>query len=206
MRHIDLAAFERTPLVEQPFDHLVVPRFLKPESLASLIADFPDTGHAGLAPLSEVRSQGAFAELIDEITSAELEQAFAAKYKLDLAPLPLMITVRSRARASDGRIHTDTESKVVTALVYLNQPWEAAGGRLRFLSDPHDLEAVLAEVPPDGGTLASFRRTGNSYHGHYPFEGPRRAIMFNWMTSELAMRRELGRHTLSARFKRLWRQ
>lgn len=206
MRHIDLSVFEQTPLVEQPFDYVVVPHFLRPESMPRLIADFPDTGSSGLAPLSEVRARGAFAELIDEISSAELESAFAAKFNLDLSPLPLMITVRSRARARDGKIHTDSESKVVTALVYLNQPWEDAGGRLRFLSGPDDLEAVLAEVPPDGGTLASFRRSARSYHGHRPFEGPRRAIMFNWMTSDMALRRELGRHSLSARIKRLWRQ
>ena len=206
MRHIDLSAFEQTPLVIQPFDYLVVPRFLRSESLRQLIADFPDTGYSGLAPLSAVKCRGAFAELIEEITSAELESTFAAKYQMDLAPLPLMVTVRSRARARDGAIHTDTASKVITALVYLNEAWEAGGGRLRFLADPKDIEAVIAEVPPEGGTLASFRRSERSYHGHLPFSGPRRAIMFNWMSDELAVRRELARHSISARIKRLWRQ
>jgi hypothetical protein len=58
-------------------------------------------------------------------------------------------------------------------------------------------------VPPDAGTLAAFRRSDRSYHGHKPYEGPRRAIMFNWMTDHQARQQELSRHRFSARLKRL---
>ena len=93
-----------------------------------------------------------------------------------------MVTVRARARASDGKIHVDSTAKFVTSLLYLNRPWANAGGRLRFLHGPGDIENYIAEVPPDAGTLVAFRRTENSWHGHKPFEGERRYVMFNWMT------------------------
>ena len=42
---------------------------------------------------------------------------------------------------------------------------------------------MIAEVPPLAGTLLAFRRSENSWHGHKPFDGLRRAIMLNWMTT-----------------------
>lgn len=200
----DIAAFESTPLVREPFDYLVVPNFVHPDALPRIIADFPNLPHAGLTPISEVRSSGAFGALIDELRGSELEEAFSDKFGIDLSHLPLMITLRSRCQQKDGRIHTDTDTKVVTALLYLNEPWQETGGRLRLLRGPEDIEDVIAEVPPEGGVLAAFRRCDRSFHGHKPFVGVRRYIMLNWMTSEAAMWRELARHRLSARVKRLW--
>jgi hypothetical protein len=74
---------------------------------------------------------------------------------------------------------------------------------LRLLRDSNDIESTIAEVPPNGGTLVAFKRTDNSWHGHKPFEGERRYVMFNWVVSRAALERELGRHKLSARIKRL---
>ncbi len=200
----DIPAFESTPLIREPFDYLVVPNFVRPNALSQIIADFPNVPHAGLTPLSEVSPVGAFGALVDELRGPELEDAFSAKFGIDLSHLPLMVTLRSRCQQKDGRIHTDTETKVVTALLYLNEPWQESGGRLRFLRGPDNIEDAIAEVPPEGGVLAAFRRCDRSFHGHQPFVGVRRYIMLNWMTSEAAMRRELARHRLSARVKRLW--
>ena len=36
-----------------------------------------------------------------------------------------MITVRGRCAAKDGRIHTDTPTKLITVLIYFNDQWEA---------------------------------------------------------------------------------
>jgi hypothetical protein len=67
----------------------------------------------------------------------------------------------------------------------------------------NDLEDYFAEVPPLDGTLVAFRRSGNSWHGHRPYEGERRYVMFNWMTRPSAALREVARHRLSAFAKRL---
>lgn len=201
---IDYDALGATPLVREPFEHIVVPDFVRPESLSRIIDDFPRIGHAGLTPLSQVKPVGAFAVLIEELRGSRLEAAFSSKFGIDLSRHPLMVTLRDRCQRKDGRIHTDTETKVVSALIYLNEPWLPAGGRLRFLRGPSDIEDMIAEVPPEGGVLAAFRRGERSFHGHKPFVGVRRYVMLNWMTSALAMERELARHRLSSRIKRLW--
>ncbi len=65
------------------------------------------------------------------------------------------------------------------------------------------IEDAAAEVPPTGGTLAAFRRTERSYHGHKPYVGVRRYVMFNWMADHATARREVLRHRLSAAAKLL---
>jgi hypothetical protein len=127
----------------------------------------------------------------------------AEKFGIELAGLPTLFTVRGRCRERDGKIHTDTESKVITVLIYLNLDWSAAGGRLRVLNGPDDLDDMAAEVPPLAGTLLAFRRSERSWHGHAPFAGERRAIQMNWVTAREWVDREVRRHRLSARLKRL---
>jgi hypothetical protein len=201
MSLLDLDAFGDAPLTREPFEFVVVPGFLKSETVAAVRKDFPDISHAGLFPLSELSFGPSFAALIDEIRGRDVEAAFSDKFGVDLSGHPLMITVRGRCQRKDGRIHTDTGSKIVTVLLYLNEEWEAEGGRLRFLRGPNDLDDAVGEVPPNGGTLIAFRRSDRSYHGHKPYVGVRRYVMFNWMTDAKAMARELARHRMSARLK-----
>lgn len=202
MNALDLAAFEETPLTSKPFDFVVVPDFVKPGALDAVIADFPEISHPGLSPLSELSYGPAFAALVGEIRSDAFEEAFSDKFGVDLSEFPLMITVRAQCQPRDGRIHTDTASKVVTGILYLNEPWQPAGGRLRLLNGPEDIDDFAAEASPGGGTLACFRRSTHSYHGHKPFTGIRRYVMFNWMTDEAVMAREIARHRFSTKVKR----
>ena len=98
------------------------------------------------------------------------------KFGLDLKDRPTTVTVRGQCRAADGQIHTDSKTKLVTVLIYMNGSWEQPGGRLRLLRSPDNLNDVVAEVPPERGTLLAFRNQPNAWHGHESFEGPRRAI------------------------------
>ena len=113
-----------------------------------------------------------------------------------------MFTVRGKCRRKDGKIHTDTESKIITVLLYMNPEWEKDGGRLRLLRS-HNIEDKIAEVPPLSGTLLAFRRSDNSFHGHTPFEGERKVIQMNWVTHQKFADNNLARHKISAIFKRL---
>jgi Rps23 Pro-64 3,4-dihydroxylase Tpa1-like proline 4-hydroxylase len=114
-----------------------------------------------------------------------------------------MVTVRGRSRAADGKIHTDSRTKLVTALIYMNDSWESPRGRLRLVRSPDDLNAVIAEVPPERGTLLVFKNDPHAWHGFEPFSGPRRVIQLNWVTDASVVRREQARHRISAFFKRL---
>ncbi len=94
-------------------------------------------------------------------------------------------------------------SKIITALIYMNSSWEQSGGRLRLLRSAHNLDDVLVEVPPTEGTLVTFRRSENSFHGHKPFIGVRRVIQLNWVTGRGIEFRELFKHRASAWIKKL---
>lgn len=200
---LDLEAIARTKLTCEPFHFFLTPGVLSAVDLAAVRADFPYIKKPGIFPLSELTYGPAFAKLIDEMRSQDFEDVIAEKYGVDLSDKPLMITVRGLVQRKDGRIHTDTDSKFVTCLLYLNDIWDESGGRLRMLRNSDDVDDFIAEIEPSGGTFASFLRSDNSWHGHKPHEGERRCILLNWMVSFAAMERELDRHRFSAKIKRL---
>jgi SM-20-related protein len=203
MQALDLARFRATPLTRTPFEYLIVPGFVKAEARAAINADYPRIDRPGSFPLSEVRGGQTFDALIRELNGADMRRAFEEKFRIDLAGRPTMTTVRGHCAERDGHIHTDAVTKIITVLIYMNPTWERAGGCLRLLRSPDDIEDVIVEVPPLEGTLLAFRRSDNSYHGHKSFVGERRVIQFNWITSWGVMRREVLRHRFSAILKRL---
>lgn len=200
---LDLAAFQAVPLARDPYDHLIVPGFLKAAAVAAINADYPQIDKPGSFPSDTLAFGPAFAAFLDELAGPESTAAFSAKFGIDLSPFPTTVTVRGMCQRKDGRIHTDTKSKIITVLVYMNPAWEAPGGQLRVLRSATDLEDYAAEVPPVEGTLLAFRRGERSFHGHKTFVGPRRVVQLNWVTDEARARRETARHRVSAFFKRL---
>jgi hypothetical protein len=202
MSAIDIDSFRSTTLERDPYDYLIVPGFLKPDVIGAIDADFPEIAKPGSFPLSELKAGPTFTALIEELEAPEMRAAFAEKFSVDLEGRPTTVTVRGRCQARDGRIHTDTESKIITVLIYMNtDTWEESGGRLRVLRSNSDLDDYAAEVPPTAGTLLAFRRSERSWHGHETYVGERRAIQLNWVTDASVVRREHRRHRLSAWLK-----
>jgi len=91
-----------------------------------------------------------------------------------------MATVRGQCTARDGHIHTDSDTKLVTMLLYTNRSWECASARLRLLRSTKRLDDYAAEVPAAESTLVIFRNAPNAWHGFAPFHGQRRVIQVNW--------------------------
>jgi hypothetical protein len=203
MPAVDLAAFRATPLTRQPFDYLVLPRFVPPEACAAINAGYPQINQPGSFPVGSLTYGPAFREFVSILTGHEARRAFEEKFQVDLTNRPTMVTVRGRCGPKDGSIHTDAVTKLITVLIYMNPHWEQTGGRLRLLRSAKDLEDTLVEVPPEEGTLIAFRRSDNSYHGHKPFTGPRRVIQLNWVTDRWTVQREILRHRVSAWMKRV---
>ena len=203
MTLLDLDAIRAARTERVPFDYFLASRVLSADAAAEIAHDFPRLAGPGLYPADEAGGGPAFRALIAEIQGPALRAVYAEKFGVDLDGRPMMVTVRARARATDGKIHVDSTGKFLTSLLYLNQGWQADGGRLRFLRGPGDLEDYIAEVPPDAGSLVAFRRTEKSWHGHKPFAGERRYVMFNWMTGRAIAAWETARHRASAAVKRL---
>jgi SM-20-related protein len=201
--YLRLDAFRDTPLVQEPFPHLIVSGFISPGGLAAISADYPKISTSGSFPVDQVSFGPAFQTLLDELESDEFREAFEQKFGIDLADRPTVTTVRGRCDARDGKIHTDSTSKIITVLLYMNESWEQPGGRLRLLRSADNLNDIITEVPPVAGTLLAFRRSDNSWHGHEPFAGERRVVQFNWLTSEGNRQIAMLRHHTSAAFKRV---
>jgi SM-20-related protein len=189
------------PLNRDPFDFVVVEEFVRRDAVASLVADFPQIRGHGSYPVESLEYGSAFAQLVAALTGAELRRAIEEKFGIDLADRPTLLTVRGRSDGKDGRIHTDTATKIITLLLYMNPVWESAEGRLRLLRGPRDLEDYAVEVAPLAGTMLAFRRSERSFHGHRAHVGERRSLQLNWVTDGSVVRRELGRHRWSARLK-----
>jgi hypothetical protein len=198
---LDFEALQRAPLLREPFTFTVVRDAIRPADAAAIRDDFPQIEEPGLLPVEATLYGPLFRRLIEELKSEETARAFSEKFGVNLVRRPRMITVRGRCAAKDGRIHTDTATKLITVLIYFNDHWEAKGGRLRLLRSATDLDDIIGEVPPNLGTMIAFRRSDKSFHGHAPYEGVRRCVMINWMTSDFAATRELFRHRVSARAK-----
>ncbi|MGA3304607.1 MAG: 2OG-Fe(II) oxygenase [Stellaceae bacterium] len=201
---IDLATFARADLATDPFPYVIVPGFLPEAARRAISADYPKVDRPGSFPAGELDYGPAFARFLAEIEGDAMRDAFARKFSVDLAGKPTMVTVRGQARMGDGQIHSDARSKIITVLIYMNEAWEAPGGRLRLLRSNKGLDDMVAEVPPAAGTLLAFLVTPHSWHGHHPASGPRRVIQLNWVESQGVVWRERFRHGLSARIKKLF--
>lgn len=203
MSLLNLDALAAAPLATDPFDHLLVKDFVRADAAGGIGADYPAIDKPGSFDLADVTVSGAFASLIDELNGEGFRALVEGKFGLSLAELPTTFTVRGMCGPADGNIHTDSKTKVITVLLYLNPDWAPDGGRLRLLRNGEDLEAVAVETPPDFGSLLVFRRSETSWHGHKPFIGPRRVVQMNWVTSQRVAGIQKLRHRLSAAVKRL---
>jgi SM-20-related protein len=206
---LDFEKARSAMLSTRPFQYLIVSDFIRPEWQNRLIAAYPAIEKGGSFPLSTTNLGGDFSRLIDAMNGTEFRRIVENKFSLDLDGRPTMFTVRGYCRRTDGKIHTDTESKIITVLLYMNQTWDNQGGRLRLLNSATNIDDMVAEISPTVGTLLIFRRCEHSFHGHLPFEGERKVIQMNWVTHQKCVDRETKRHGWSAllknfRFSNLW--
>ena len=198
--------FERLRIAKlktEPFDYILASGIIRADWTDRLISDYPSIRKAGSFPLSALRCGADFSRLIHALDGREFREIVEEKFSIQLGGRPTMFTVLGYCRLKDGKIHTDTESKIITVLLYMNRAWAPAGGRLRLLRSAEDMDDVAIEIPPNFGTMLVFRRCNYSFHGHLPFEGARRVIQMNWVTERKFVDRENKRHRWSALFKKL---
>jgi SM-20-related protein len=200
---LDLDRLHAAPLERDPFDFVVVDNFVSRDALSDIVADFPPIRGAGSYPVEGLSYGPVFSRLVAALTGPELGRAIGEKFGIDLGGRPTLLTVRGMGDGKDGRIHTDSETKIITLLLYMNPVWEPAEGRLRLLRGPSDLDDYAREIVPLAGTMLAFRRSERSFHGHRAHLGPRRALQLNWVRNDAVVRRELSRHRWSARLKAL---
>ena len=200
---LDLAALETAPLERNLFDLLVVPNFVTAEALATINKDYPAISGPGNFKLEKLDYGVAFAALIAELRGPALRDLVAAKFGVNLTGCPQTITVRQFSELTDGHIHVDHRTKIITMLLYFNENWNTEEGQLRFLRSADDLDDYVVEIAPLGGTMLAFRRSDRSFHGHKPFVGERRMIQLAWVRESTAARVEKRFNRLSKPLRRL---
>jgi SM-20-related protein len=200
---LDLDRLRAAPLCRDPFDFVVVEDFIQHDELLLAVSDFPEIHGHGSFPVDVLDCGPAFTRLVTALRGPALRHVIEEKFEIDLAGRPTMLTVRGKSDGKDGRIHTDSNTKIITLLLYLNLTWDRPEGRLRLLYSSTDLENYAREVAPVAGTMLAFQRSERSFHGHRAHVGERRTLQLNWVTDPAVVRRELTRHRWSARLKAL---
>jgi hypothetical protein len=206
---LDAARLQRADTVvrQQPFAFLIAQDQLPDAARADLARDFPRYPSAGFFPHEANDCGPSINRLIGDLASREFADAVGLHLGVpNLGQYPSLVTLCRLLNKRHGTIHTDSRSKVVTALVYLNESWpDTSEGCFRFLNRIDDIDDLAApEIRPLYGGLVAFRRADNSFHGHLPHEGERRVIQIAWLTSEDEKLRKTQRGKLSRLFKKLF--
>ena len=206
---LDPARLDRpdTVVFREPFPFMVAHGQLTDDVRADLDHDFPAYVSAGFFPYIAEECGPTINTLVHDLTSAAFADAVGKRLGIDnLAQYPTLVTLCRLLNKRHGTIHTDSKSKVVTALIYLNKQWpDTSDGCLRFLHSIDDIDSIVApQLIPLYGEIAAFKRCDNSFHGHLPYEGERRVIQVAWLTSEDEKLRKTKRGKFSRAFKKLF--
>ena len=98
---------------------------------------------------------------------------------------------------NEGYAHPDSKHKIITVILGFSREWPFERGRLRVLNSS-DREDCAFEFPPEFGKMLMFRVCDHSWHGFLPQKGARMSMQLCYVDSEWYVRREYGRHGLSA--------
>ena len=204
MNHIlDLQAVSAARTESRPYPHFIVDRSVRQEFVGDVLRDFPEITAGGSFALSEMTPGPRFNALVEELNDSDFRNIISEKLDIDLRDRPMVITLRGFSRAKDGRIHTDSKSKMATILIYFNEDWEADTGKLRILRS-ENMDDYVAEVAPNAGTMIAFKVTDNCWHGYPAFEGTRQSIQINFVADDKAANKHGRRHGWTAKLKKLF--
>lgn len=192
------------PRDDAPFPFVLAHGTLDPAAADRLRTDFPRYRGAGFFPHDVADCGPSINALVADVTAPAFADELGRHIDVDrLSQYPVLVTLCRALNRRHGTIHTDSRSKIATALVYLAADWPATSdGCLRFLANDHDIDAVVApELRPVYGALAAFKRSDHSFHGHLPFEGERPVIQIAWLVDAQERDRKTRRGRTSRAIK-----
>ena len=176
--------------------------FLNKEDHQKIATDFPNIDKGGSFPSDSVSYGESIQSLIDCLEGDKMRSILESKFQVDLTDKPVVSTFRGYSRIKDGKIHSDSKTKIITVLLYLNENWDASNGLLRMLKEKDNIDSYITEIPASMGSMVAFKVTNNCWHGFIPFEGKRCSIQLNYLYKEALSQHKI-RHKLSSLFKKL---
>ena len=199
---LDLERIRNAPLRSEPYPYFVVEGAIAAEKAPKVAADFPDIDRPGAIDVQDTEFGPSFGRLVDDLKSDEFRKIIADKLDVDLDGRDILINVRGQMRLTDGNIHTDTPSKLVTVLLYFNEPGELDKTSLRILKNGRDLDDYVEEVQPRLGNMLVFKVTPNCWHGHNAVPGKRLSLQLNYLSGVKTRGKHQLAHRLVGRMKR----
>ena len=202
--YLNLKKIQDTEVQKEYFPFFTISNsFLEDVDSSALVEDFPDISEGGSFPV-DVNAGQNIKDLIKELEGPEFRKLLEDKFNVELKNKPAVTTLRGYSRLRDGKIHTDSSTKTVTVLLYLNKNWNENEGHLRLLKDSEDLNNYIEEVPCTFGSMVGFKVTENCWHGFQPYEGKRLSLQLNYISSE-SLGLHNARHRISAFFKQFFK-
>ena len=171
---------------------------------AELVNNFPAIKSGGSFH-TENLIDGSIKNLVDELEGDDFKQILEDKFQVDLSDAKVVTTLRGYSRFKDGQIHTDSKTKILTVLLYLNPNWHSSVGNLRLLKINNSLDNYIKEIPSEFGNLVAFKVTDDCWHGFEPFKGKRVSIQLNYIYPQ-ALQSHRFRHKLSSYLKKLFKR
>lgn len=201
---LKLDALKNAEVSHTPYPYFIVENALADSEVQAVIQDFPKIEQGGSYNIEDVEIKPNFDRFLKSLDTPEFRQILTDKFDVNVMEHPMMVTLRGYSRQKDGRIHSDSKSKLLTILIYLNESWDAPNGRLRILNNDNDINNYVTEINAGPGSLVAFKVTDNGWHGYIPYEGQRQSIQINFLTSEKANAKHKFFHGLSAKMKKIF--
>ena len=201
---LKLDALKNAEVSHTPYPYFIVENALADSEVQAVIQDFPKIEQGGSYNIEDVEIKPNFDRFLKSLDTPEFRQILTDKFDVNVMEHPMMVTLRGYSRQKDGRIHSDSKSKLLTILIYLNESWDAPNGRLRILNNDNDINNYVTEINAGPGSLVAFKVTDNGWHGYIPYEGQRQSIQINFLTSEKANAKHKFFHGLSAIMKKIF--
>ena len=176
--------------------------FLKKQDHKKIAADFPNLNKGGSFPSSSVSYGESIQSLLDCLEGDQMRNILENKFGIDLKDKPVVSTFRGYSRIKDGKIHSDSKTKIITVLLYLNEKWDESNGLLRMLKENNNIDNYITEIPASMGSMVAFKVTNDCWHGFIPYEGKISPIQLNYLYKEALSQHKI-RHKLSSFFKKL---
>ena len=176
--------------------------FLNKQDHKKIAADFPILNKGGSFPSSSVSYGESIQSLLDCLEGDQMRNILENKFGIDLKDKPVVSTFRGYSRIKDGKIHSDSKTKIITVLLYLNEKWDESNGLLRMLKENNNIDNYITEIPASMGSMVAFKVTNDCWHGFIPYEGKRCSIQLNYLYKEALSQHKI-RHKLSSFFKKL---
>ena len=176
--------------------------FLNKDDHKKISTDFPNIDKGGSFPSDSVSYGESIQSLINCLEGDQMRSILENKFQVDLKDKPVVSTFRGYSRIKDGKIHSDSKTKIITVLLYLNEKWDKSSGLLRMLKEKDNIDNYITEIPASMGSMVAFKVTNNCWHGFIPFEGKRCSIQLNYLYKEALSQHKI-RHRLSSFLKKL---